>query len=85
VQSLLSSHGLSSALAGSLQIPVDESQVPTSWHWSEAVHTTGLAPWHCPERQVSPPVHALPSLQTVPSGFAGSEHFPVFESHVPTS
>src|SRR5438477_374544 len=31
-------------LAGLLQTPDAGSQVPAVWHWSAAVHTTGLAP-----------------------------------------
>ncbi len=34
-----------------------------AWHWSSAVQTTGFAPVHVPDRQVSVCVQALPSLQ----------------------
>jgi hypothetical protein len=37
-----------SFLAGFEHKPVAGAQVPTSWHWSEAAHTTGLAPVHTP-------------------------------------
>jgi hypothetical protein len=38
-----------------------------------------------PARHTSPVVQALPSLQVLPSGFAGFEHTPVAGSQVPTS
>ena len=60
-------------------------QVPTSWHWSLAVQTTGFVPVQVPVWHVSVWVHALPSLQAVPSGFAGFEQRPVVVLHVPTS
>jgi hypothetical protein len=41
---------------------------------------TQLPPW-----QVSPTVHALPSLHVEPSGFAGLEHAPVLGSHAPAT
>jgi len=46
---------------GYTQLPVDGSQVPAKWHWSFAVHTTAV-PTHVPPTQVSPAVHASPSL-----------------------
>src|SRR5579863_4474612 len=70
-------HGLPSLQAvplgasGLEQMPVEGSQVPAAWHWSEAVHTTGLDPVHTPAWQVSICVQALPSLQALPSGLAG--------------
>src|SRR5439155_6379 len=42
VQALPSLQAVPSALAGLLQAPVAGLQVPAVWHWSEAVHTTGL-------------------------------------------
>src|SRR3989442_825548 len=44
------------------------SQVPATWHWSEAVQTTGLEPIQAPAWQVSVWVQALPSLQALPFG-----------------
>src|SRR5690606_13648486 len=44
VHASLSSQLVVSATGGSLHTPVPESHVPTSWHWSDAVHTTGFAP-----------------------------------------
>src|SRR5262249_52347883 len=42
--------GVSSGLMGLEQLPLAELRTPTSWHWSNAVQTTGLptqAPaWH---------------------------------------
>src|SRR5438445_221688 len=54
-----------------LQVPVAGSQVPAVWHWSEAVHTTGFAPTQAPAAQASVCVHTLPSVQGVPSAWAG--------------
>src|SRR2546426_1197984 len=52
---------------------------------SEAVQTTGLAPTHEPPWQVSVWVHALPSLQAVPSEASGFEQPPVEGSHTPAT
>ena len=46
---------------------------------------TGFVPAHLPAWQVSVCVQALPSLQALPSGFAGFEHEPVAGSQVPAS
>src|SRR5438093_1203047 len=59
------------AFAGFEHVPVVGEQVPTTWHWSEAVQTTGLLPVQTPLWQVSVCVQALPSLQALPSAFAG--------------
>src|SRR5262249_36661352 len=56
-----------------------------SWHWSEAVHTTGFAPVQVPARQVSLCVQALPSSQVLPFGFSGLEHVPVAGVQVPAA
>src|SRR5439155_171976 len=66
VQALPSSHGAPLSLAGLLQVYAARSRVPAVWHWSAAVHTTGLAPTQAPAWQVSLCVHALASLQLVP-------------------
>src|SRR5437773_11111554 len=71
VQALPSLHAVPSVLAGSEHAPVAGLQVPAVWHWSEAVQTTGLLPVQSPLSQVSVCVQALPSLQAVPSAFAG--------------
>src|SRR5204862_6218 len=66
-------------------MPVVESQVPASWHWSEAVQTTGLAPVQVPSWQVSVWVQALPSLHAVPLLAFGLEHRPVAVLQVPAT
>ena len=71
------------AFDGFEQTPVPGLQVPTSWHWSAAVHTTGFAPVHTPDWQLSVCVQALASLHDVPSAFAGFEQTPVPGLHVP--
>jgi hypothetical protein len=85
VQPLPSLQKVPSVLTGFEHFPVPGSQVPMSWHWSLAVHTTGLLPAHAPAWQVSVCVHAFPSLHRLPSGFAGLEHCPVPGSQVPMS
>src|SRR5438093_588847 len=57
--------------------------MPAVWHWSAAVHTTGLAPTQAPAWQVSLCVHALASLQLVPLGLAGLLQAPVAGLQVP--
>src|SRR5439155_16325365 len=71
VQALASLQLVPLGLAGLLQTPDAGSQVPAVWHWSAAVHTTGLAPTQAPAWQVSVCVQALPSSQLVPLGLAG--------------
>src|SRR5206468_12605846 len=71
VQALPSSHGAPLSLAGLLQTPDAGLQAPTAWHWSAAVHTTGLAPTQAPAAQVSVCVQALPSSHGAPLGLAG--------------
>jgi hypothetical protein len=83
VQAFPSLHAVPSAAAGTEQAPVTGSQVPATWHWSAAAQVTGVAPAHVPARQTSIWVHALPSLQAVPSGAAGVEQAPVVGLHVP--
>jgi hypothetical protein len=61
--------------------PVPVLQTPTSWHWSDAVHVTELAPVQTPAWQVSVWVHALPSLQVEPFGLSASVQVPVAELH----
>ena len=85
VHALPSLHPVPSTLFGWLQAPLLGSQVPASWHWSSAVQTTGLAPVHVPDWQVSAWVHASPSLHVVPSTLFGLLHAPVPVSQVPAS
>src|SRR5207249_3528696 len=61
VQALPSSHGAPLSLAGLLQPPEAGLQTPAVWHWSAAVHTTGLAPTQATAAQVSVRVQASPS------------------------
>jgi hypothetical protein len=65
---------------------VAESQVPATWHWSDAEQTTGLPPVQTPLWQVSPWVQALPSVQVVPFVLGVGTHRFVrpSEAHVPT-
>jgi hypothetical protein len=46
---------------------------------------TGFDPVHVPALHVSVCVHALPSLQAVPSAMFGFEQVPVDELHVPAT
>jgi hypothetical protein len=85
VQALSSLHVVPLGLFGFEQVPLAVSQVPTSWHWSLAVQTTGFPPAHEPAWHVSVRVQALPSLHVVPSGLFGFEHVPEEGLHVPTS
>src|SRR5438093_261412 len=71
VHALASSQLLPLGLAGLLQAPVAGLQTPAVWHWSAAVHTTGLAPTQMPAAQVSVCVQALPSSHGAPSSLAG--------------
>jgi hypothetical protein len=59
--------------------------VPAAWHWSDAVHVTGLPPVHVPDWHVSVCVQRLPSLQLVPFATAGFEQVPVAGLHVPAA
>src|SRR5438094_591123 len=83
VQALPSSQPVPSGLAGLLQTPDAGLQMPAVWHWSAAVHTTGLAPTQAPAVQVSVRVQALPSSQLVPLGLAGLLQTPDAGSQVP--
>src|SRR5437016_3414086 len=83
VQALPSLHGAPLGLAGLLQTPDAGSQVPAVWHWSAAVHTTGLAPTQAPASQVSVSVQALPSSQATPLGLAGLLQMPDAGSQAP--
>ena len=74
------------ALGGFEQTPVVVSQVPASWHWSDAVQTTAGPAVQTPAWQLSFWVQALLSaLQAMLSGAAGFEHCPVPASHVPAT
>jgi hypothetical protein len=74
-----------SGFAGLEQMPLAGSQVPASWHWSEAEQVTGVPPhWPLP-LQVSPVVQAAPSSHVLVFGDGGFEHWPVVGLHVPAS
>ena len=62
-------------LAGLEQMPDEVSHVPATWHWSDAVHTTGLEPTQLPDWQLSVSVHALLSLHEEPSATLAVLHF----------
>jgi len=83
LQSVAVEQSLQPAMGVLLQVPVAGSQVPAVWHWSEAVHTTGFAPTQAPAAQASVCVHRLPSVQGVPSAWAGLVQAPVAGSQVP--
>src|SRR5205823_3791912 len=83
VQASPSSHRAPLSLAGLLQTPDAGLQVPAVWHWSEAVHTAGLAPTQAPAWQVSVRVQALPSSHGAPLSLAGLLQAPVVGSQVP--
>ena len=85
VHALTSLHIVPSALAGLEHMPVVVLDVPSLWHESGAVQTTGIAPVQVPAWQESVCVQALLSLQGVLFGAAGLEHMPVIVLHVPTS
>jgi len=70
---------------GLVHCPVAWSQVPGTWHWSSAEHTTGLAPVHVPFWHVSTCVQVLPSLQPVPLPAFGLVHCPVAWLQVPAT
>src|SRR5437870_2077387 len=82
VQALPSVQMVPVAARGFEQVPVAGSQVPAGWHWSGAGHATAV-PVQVPAWQVSPAVHALPSLQAVPLAATGLEQVPVAGSQVP--
>jgi hypothetical protein len=84
VQLLASLHVVPFGAAGFEHAPVPVSQVPATWHWSLAVHTTGFVPVQVPDWHVSVCVHALPSLHALPFAFGGFEQTPVVVLQVPT-
>jgi hypothetical protein len=83
VQKLPSVQTAPSLLAGFEHTPVAASQLPTAWHWSDALQVTGFWPVHEPETQTSACVHLLPSSQLTPSALFGFEHKPVLVSQLP--
>ena len=67
VQALPSEQAEPFALVGVEHCPFAGLEVPGSWHWSSGVQTTGVPLVQTPLWQVSIVVHALPSLQGMPS------------------
>jgi hypothetical protein len=85
VQASPSLQALPSGWVGFEQTPVAGLHVPATWHWSGVGHVTGFAPVHAPPWHVSVCVQASPSLQALPSGFAGFEQMPVAGLQVPAT
>ena len=85
VHAFPSLHVVPSVFAGFEQVPFAGEQVPALWHWSLAVQVTGLEPVQVPAWQLSISVQAFPSLQEVPSAFAGFEHTPVAGLQIPAT
>ena len=69
-------HGVPFAAIGLLHAPVALSQVPATWHGSDAAQTIG-EPAQTPAWQTSTRVQALPSLQAMPFAAGGLLHWPV--------
>jgi hypothetical protein len=69
VQALPSLHGAPFVFAGFVHAPEAGSQVPATWHWSDAVHVMRLPLMHVPPSHMSLNVQGLPSLHETP--FAG--------------
>jgi len=85
VQTLPSLQAAPSAAIGFEHTPVEGLQTPTTWHWSLAVHVTGLDPAQTPAAHASLWVQALPSLQLEPFAAAGFEQVPVAALHTPAT
>jgi hypothetical protein len=85
VQLLPSLHAMPFAFAGFEHVPVAGLHVPASWHWSDAVHVTGLAPVQTPAWQLDVAVHASLSSQDAPFVFVGFEQTPFEGLHVPAT
>jgi hypothetical protein len=73
-------HAVPSGSLGLEQTPEVGSQVPATWHWSLAVHTTGFVPTQVPDSHAPLAKQEFPALHDVPlSGVC--EHVPL-ELHV---
>jgi hypothetical protein len=84
VQALPSLHDVPFVAAGFEHTPVEGLHVPATWHWSLAVQVTAV-PVHVPAWQLSPVVHASPSVHDVPFVAFGFEQRPVAGLHVPAT
>jgi hypothetical protein len=69
-------------IGGSLQMPVDGSQVPDAWHWSRGVQLAE-SPWQAPSMHRPAPVHRDPASQGELSGLGGSLHSPEVRLQTP--
>ena len=67
VQALPSVHVVPLAFDGFEQVPLKVSQMPASWHWSEAVQTTAVPVQAPPAVHASAEVQRLLSLQEAPT------------------
>jgi hypothetical protein len=85
VHALLSLQAAPFALFGFEQVPFAGLHVPALWHWSSAMHVTGVPAEHAPAWHVSLVVHALPSLQAAPFALFGLEQVPFAGLQVPAS
>jgi hypothetical protein len=83
VHALPSSQTVPLGAGGLEHVPDAGLQMPATWHWSEAVQATEFEPTHAPAEHASVCVHALPSLQLVPSAAAGFEQAPLVGSQAP--
>jgi hypothetical protein len=83
VHALLSVQAVPLVTGGFEQVPLAGSQVPAEWQESDAVQTFAVPPEQAPAWQVSPVVHALPSVQVAPLGAVGFEQLPLAGSQTP--
>jgi hypothetical protein len=67
VQPFPSLHVVPLLAIGFEQVPLEGSQVPATWHWSEAVQVTCEPAVQTPPWQLSLRSQRFPSLQVVPS------------------
>ena len=77
VHALLSLHAVPFAAAGFEHTPVAGLHVPATWHWSDAVHVTGVPAAQVPFWHVSAPLHRLLSAQLVPFATGVCVHAPL--------
>lgn len=73
------------AATGFVHAPLAGLHTPAAWHWSLAAQITLPDAVQTPAWQLSPSVHALPSLHDVPFAATGFEHAPVAGSQVPAA
>lgn len=90
LQASLSLQTVPLATGGLVHRPASRLQVPTWWHWSSGeqseleLHAQSLVVGvQMPAWQLSPSVHARPSLHPVPSVALGLEQSPVAVEQMP--